>query len=248
MIGSSSAVPRPGRACSSYLVQGDETNIVLDLGTGALQSLSRFLEPSRVSAIVISHFHPDHFMDLVQLRYVVALNEAASAIDVHVPYGVRARLERLAEQLPSGTGKPFFEGALNLAEYTRNSPLQIGEFSLAFAQSRHYIDAYAARVSGASRTFTYSADTAPCKSVTELASNADLFLCEAALGAHGRDRSTRGHSNAREAGRMAHDARVKHLMLTHYSAQCDPEAMRAAAAEQFAGPITIADDGLLLEL
>ena len=89
----------------------------------------------------------------------------------------------------------------------------------------------------------YSADTAPCDAVASLVTDADVFLCEAALGSDGKEHGERGHLNAYEAGQIADRARVKHLVLTHYGANADPQALQVAAAKGFSGKITVADDG-----
>jgi ribonuclease BN (tRNA processing enzyme) len=68
VLGSSSSTPRPGRACSCYLVRAGDTAIALDLGTGSLSNLRRYLAPEQVSAVIISHMHPDHFLDLIPMR------------------------------------------------------------------------------------------------------------------------------------------------------------------------------------
>ena len=71
IAGSSSSIPRPDRACSSYLVDDGETSIVLDLGTGAFSNLRRYVDYDRLGAVVISHMHADHFIDLIPLRYAL---------------------------------------------------------------------------------------------------------------------------------------------------------------------------------
>jgi len=234
IIGSSSAVPRPGRACSSYLIEEAGTKLVLDLGTGALQSLMRFADPRKLDAILISHLHPDHFMDLVQLRYALTIPDPIDPpLPVHLPPEAEAQVARLAQSLPSSSGEAFFAGALALMEYDAENVLRIGACEIAFRCTAHYIDAYAMRVVCPSGTVVYSSDTAPCDAVTELARNADLFICESALGVAGMDHEPRGHSNAREAAAMARDAHVRHLVLTHYGSGAEPADLQDAAATLF---------------
>jgi len=127
IIGSSSAVPRPGRACSSYLIEEAGTKLVLDLGTGALQSLMRFADPRKLDAILISHLHPDHFRELVQLRYALTIPDPIDPpLPVHLPPEAEAQVARLAQSLPSSSGEAFFAGALALMEYDAENVLRIG--------------------------------------------------------------------------------------------------------------------------
>ncbi len=82
-------MPRPGSACSSYLVQTENAAVLLDLGSGALGKLQLAIDYARLDAIVISHMHADHFLDLVPLRY-------------GLKYGEPPRAERIPLWLPPG--------------------------------------------------------------------------------------------------------------------------------------------------
>ncbi len=57
-----------GEAQSAYLVRAGDVALCLDLGAGALNRLQAEIAPERLSAIVISHLHPDHCADLFSLR------------------------------------------------------------------------------------------------------------------------------------------------------------------------------------
>lgn len=245
IVGSSSAVPRAGRACSAYLFEAGDTALAVEFGTGALQSLTRFLAPANLHAVAISHMHPDHYMDLVQLRFALRLGtpQREKPLPVYVPPGGIARMDAIGEAVRTNA-PDFFAENLELHEYDPDADLEIGAIRVQFVRSRHYIEAYAMRITANGRTVTFSADTAPDAAVVEAARDADVFLCECALGPGGKDGETRGHSNAREAGEMARDAGVKHLVLTHYGAQSAPDELRRAAASVYSGAITVADDGM----
>ncbi|MGA8474019.1 MAG: MBL fold metallo-hydrolase [Candidatus Cybelea sp.] len=118
---------------------------------------------------------------------------------------------------------------------------------MSLSQTRHYIEAFAIRADFGGHSVTYSADTAPCDGVVRHARDSAVFLCESTLGL-AEEEGERGHASAREAGEMASRARVGRLVLTHYPASCPPEALVAAAQQQFAGPVEIATDGLEIAL
>lgn len=244
VVGSSSAVPRPGRACSAYLVESNGARVMVDFGTGAIQSLRKHIECAELDAIVISHMHPDHYMDLVQLRFALKLGTPPrqTPLPVALPPGGLERMNDLGKVVE--TGQPFWTNVLDLYEYDPAFKLTLADLTIEFAKTLHYIDAYAMRIQSNSTVITYSADTAPCDAVIHHARNTDLFICETALGPTGTDYTPRGHSNAAEAGQMAAAARTKHLLLTHYASQFDPQALAAAASQTYAGKITVADDGM----
>ncbi len=244
MAGSSPSVPRPGSASSCYLVESANTRVILDCGSGSLGSLQRYADPLQLDAVVVSHFHPDHVFDLVPLRYMCAfLPGRARPMDLYVHPGGSSSLRRLAAATATSDEAHFFDRAFVTREYAPGRQLSIGDLLFDFAQTVHYIEGYAVRVRFEGVCVAYSADTAPAESVVELARDADVFVCECALGARGADRRPRGHCNAVEAGRMASRAGVKFLLLTHYSAHPSPEEFRAAAAEVYGGPIAVAEEG-----
>ncbi len=249
IAGSSSAVPRPGRANSGYVLRTAGACIAVDFGSGAFSRVQQVIDVAKdLDAIVISHMHADHFFDLVPLRYGLKYEmKREQRLPVFLPAAGINVLKQVA--YPLKETDDFFGEVFDLREYGPGTLLEIGDVTLTFAPTVHYIPAYALRVQAPDGVLTFSADTAPCEAVIDHACNADLFLCEAALGADGIETgAVKGHTNARAAGEMAAMARAKHLVLTHYSASVEPSQLKAAAAETFRGRITVADDGLEIAL
>jgi ribonuclease BN (tRNA processing enzyme) len=244
VAGSSSAVPRPGRANSGYLLRTGGCAVAIDFGSGVFSRMRQYIEPTNLDALVISHMHADHFFDIVPLRYALRYEmERAQPLPVYLPPGGINIVETIGKPLKETTD--FYAGVLDLREYAPDRPLEMGACTVHFAPTVHYVPAYAMRIQTPDGVLGYSADTAPCDAVPALVRDADIFLCEAALGANGKENGERGHLNAREAGELAQRAGVKHLVLTHYGANADPHTLRDAAAQAFSGKITVADDGML---
>ena len=240
-------MPRPGRANSGYLLQSQACNVAVDFGSGVLSRMREVLEPTALDAIVISHMHADHFFDLVPLRYALRYEmQRSSPLPVYLPPGGIAAARAIGKPLKDEGD--FYDGVLDLHEYDAARALEIGKCRITFAQTVHYIPAYAMRIETHAGALGFSADTAPCAAVVKLMRGVDVFLCEASLGPTGRERGQRGHSNAREAGEMARDAGAQHLALTHYSARANPVELRNAAAAVFDGPVTVVDDGVRIPL
>jgi ribonuclease Z len=101
------------------------------------------------------------------------------------------------------------------------------------------------------RRLVISGDTRPCPALVSAAQRADLLIHEATFSDDEQDRAieTR-HSTAREAGRVAREAAVKRLILTHLSSRhdADPSKLFEQAKEEFSGPIQVANDGLTVEI
>jgi ribonuclease BN (tRNA processing enzyme) len=238
-------VPRPGRACSAYLVRAAGSAALLDLGSGAFGNLQLAIEYPRLDAVIISHLHADHFFDLVPLRYGLKHGPLfrRDRLPLWLPPGSSERVRRLCDLISSEPGTAFLDEVFIVREYDPSQALAVNELRVTFARTLHYIDAYAARVEHNGKSIVYSSDTAPSDAVVEHARGASLFLCEAGLGL-AFEEGTRGHSSAAEAGEMARRAGANRLALTHYSAAYAPAQLVAAAQRTFSGPVVAVDDGL----
>jgi ribonuclease BN (tRNA processing enzyme) len=245
VLGSSNAVPRPGRACSSYLVEGAGHAVVVDLGSGALGNLYRHRNAESIDAVVISHMHADHFLDVIPLRYALKYGPRTHGkkIALWLPEGGEQMLRSIAAAFAPESRSDFLSEVFDVATYGAADGLRLGEMRIRFAPTTHYIATFAVRCEAGSQSVTYSADTAPAESVVRLAHESDLFLCEATLRSGSADSTPRGHTSAREAGEMAQSAGVAKLLLTHYPAELSAEHLRAQASDAFAGEVAVVDDG-----
>ena len=244
VAGSSSSIPRVGRACSAYLVEDGGFRFTLDFGTGAFANMRQYADYDQLDAVVISHMHADHFLDLIPLRYAIkyGARRRAAPLPLWTPPGGEAMLRTMTSAF-AGEDDTEFLAAFALREFDPQKPLPLGDGTLRFAATTHYIDAYAIRYQRNGTSLTYSADTAPDARVVELARETNLFLCEATLLA-GADEGggVRGHSSAAEAAQMAADARCEQLVLTHYGEGATARDLDEGARSIFGGEILVADD------
>lgn len=258
VLGSGASCPPAGDACAGYLVEDRGHRILLDCGNGvvaALQSHRPDLQPHQIDDVVISHMHPDHFVDLLPLRFRLRREMACGdepCVRVHLPPGGRRILASILEAVDFPAD--FFDGVFDLSEYDPSQPLSFGGgpggdgggLEGRFAPGRHYVPSYAVRVEG-ERSVVYSGDTAPCDAVVELARESTLFICEATL-LQPEPGPEYGHCTPAQAGTMANAALAQRLLLCHLWFDSDSEAVRREAAACFSGELAVARAGLALEL
>jgi len=247
VLGGSPAWPNPGQAASGYLVESDRARVLLDCGSGIASEL-RAHDPGPLSDIVISHFHADHWFDLVPLHYAYrygSWNDRPRAT-LHLPPGGRSVLDRVAAVWDGSV--ETFEAAWDVIEYDPQLDLRIGDMRFTFAPSLHYTTCYSIKIDAGASTIAYSADTAPTERLARFAAGADLFLCEASLKDAKGDSTERGHMDATEAGREASRAKVKRLLLTHVPAENGSDEVIDKARAEYSGPIEIAHPGLRIEV
>jgi ribonuclease BN (tRNA processing enzyme) len=244
VAGSSSSIPRIGKACSAYLVEDNGFRFSLDFGTGALANMRRYADYDELDAVVISHMHADHFLDLIPLRYAIRYGprRRLRPLPLWVPPGGEATLRKLASAFASEGDDDFLDPAFVVREFDPVRGLALGDGVVRFALTTHYIDAYAIRYDRGDASITYSADTAPDARVVALARDTSVFLCEATLLAGAAEGKLRGHSSAAEAAQMATDAGAHKLVLTHYGENATVRDLDESARAMFSGEIVVADD------
>ena len=217
VIGSSPAWPNPGGAHSGYLFDAGDGRLLVDCGPGVLPRL-REQEPwPHIDAIAITHFHLDHWGDLVPWVwgsfYLRSNGEGPGRPDLWVHHGGRSHLELLGTRL----GFPdMFERAFVLHEYEDGVPFTAAGFEVTPVRLPHYtLETYGFRVAGDGRTVAYSGDSAPSEDLVALARDADLFICEATLERAELDGEPRGHLSAEEAISAFEESHARRLLLTH---------------------------------
>jgi ribonuclease BN (tRNA processing enzyme) len=243
VVGCSGSFAGPDSSASCYLLEGVHDGrtwrVLLDLGSGALGSLHRFVDPLTIDAVLVSHLHPDHYFDISGLYVMWRYHPDGPrpAIPVWGPKGVGKQSAR-AYGLDKNTG---MRAEFEFHEYD-DGPVQLGPFTIHASRVVHPITAYGLRVECEGVALVYSGDTGPCQELVDLARDADLLLCEAAFLESG-DNPVDLHLTGKQAGAAAAEAGVRHLVLTHIPPWHDPHVTLAEAREAFDGPIELAAPG-----
>ena len=131
---------RPGSAASSYLLRAGDAALLLDLGQGAFANLASTLEPSTLTAVLVSHLHPDHFIDLVPLRHYLKWEfDPSRRVRVLGPAGLGERLDALDGQAG------FAAEALDVERLSEGAR-RVGPFEVEVRRVSHTDESYAFRV------------------------------------------------------------------------------------------------------
>lgn len=227
------------------LIRTREANLLLDLGSGAFARLRETIDYTEIDAVVITHMHADHFLDLIPLRYGLKYGPLLreGRVSLWLPPGGERLLRKLTGTFISETAEHFLDGVYDVREYDPGAELHVGSLTLRFAKTVHFIDAYAVRAERQGASVVYSSDTAPSEEVEALARGCGLLLCECTLGLGEESPERRGHLSAIEAGAMAHGSGARRLLLTHYGSEFTTEELVDAARSAYRGPTAAADDG-----
>src|SRR5437879_2964067 len=251
ILGASPAAPNPGGACSGYLLREGETAVLMDCGAGTAGRIAQHVAPNRLQGVAISHLHPDHYFDLVQLYYILKFGEPRPVelprrLPLFLPPGGKDFMRKFGKLI---SDKPaMLEDVYEVRDYAADCDIDVGGLRFRFHQVQHYIMSHAMRVrSSRGAVLTFSSDVAPCPQLIEAARDADLFMCESAMLEAAQDEANpalRGHMRAAEAGSAAKQAGAKRLLITHYrsSPKYDGHHLATASAT-FGGPVELAHEG-----
>jgi ribonuclease BN (tRNA processing enzyme) len=233
VLGSCAGWPSAGRACSGYLVSYRGARIVLDMGFGTAARL--FSLVAVPDAVVITHAHPDHAVDLHALFRSLRYGPRRGPVPVYAAYGVAALMA--AMDPPDAADVPAFLDFRPLPA----QPCPVGPFVLRSYTLPHYVPNVGVRLEAPGLCVAYTGDTGPSPALAALARDADLFIADCT------DRPPLD-LRPREAAWAAASGGARRLLLTHFWAGADRSACRRAAAEVFCGEILVAEEGLEIPL
>ena len=259
ILGKSPSWQDAGGACSGYLIQSGESNVLLDCGNGVFGKLRERIDYVDLDAVLLSHLHADHWLDLVPYSYALTYAPKQQPVPVHTWPGTDtpARPRLIAPQgateifrrvVGSWGNEDLIENAFELEEYSAGDSVRVGEIEASFHPVPHFIDTFAVNVrADGSGKLSYSADTRPGEEIVEIVRDADLLLMEATLPRPERT-GLRGHLTPEEAGDHAKRAGAKRLVLTHISDELGDEWAREEAERAFGGPVEVAREGAAYDL
>ena len=227
---------------ASYLVTHGVTSLLLDLGQGSFPRIFPHVHPTALDAIVVSHLHPDHFIDLVPLRHYLRYEfEPSRRARVIGPRDLANRLDDLHAE-PGFTAEALDCEALGVGSR------RIGTLSLEAALVTHTDESYAVRVAGVSGSgLVYSGDCGRAFDLAPLIRLGDTLLTEVAFGPGPIPRGVL-HLDGPAVGELAAATRPGRILLTHVLSGVDQDATIATIRERWDGPVSFVWPGDAIEL
>jgi ribonuclease BN (tRNA processing enzyme) len=218
-----------GGACSGYLLRTESTAVWMDCGNGTFGHLQEHIAVEDLTAVVLTHGHPDHCVDIYGLHVLLRYGLGRDNLPVFAPEG----LEKLLLALVSDWGDAFDWRAVGDGDRAC-----IGDIELGFSRTDHPPPTYAVEARADGRRLIYTADTGPDWSVDAFAPGADLVLSEATY--LDADIPAPIHLSARQAGAAARAADAKRLVLTHLWPRVDPARALEEGADAYGDSVTLA--------
>jgi len=249
VVGCSGSYAGPDSPASCYLLEADQDGrtwrVLMDLGSGALGALQRYVDPLTIDAVLLSHLHADHCLDLcgyyVMRKYHP--DGPQPRLPVYGPSGAAGRMAR-AYDLPEDPGMNV---EFDFRTWAPGEPVRVGPFTVQAIRVEHPVEAFGLRVSAGGTLLAFTGDSGRCEQLEAVARRADLLLAEASFPED--DANPPGiHLTGGDCGRLARDAGVGRLLVTHVPPWYDGEDMLSAATAAWEGPAELARAGAVYDL
>lgn len=242
VLGCLGAYPYKGQGTTGYLLESGDFHLLLDAGSTTLVQLEKIIDPLKLDAVILSHYHHDHIADLGVLQYYWQLYPTTEEKPLLPIYGHTLDEFHFNDlTLPGVTeGRPYFE----------TKQLELGPFSVTFMKTIHPVVCYAMRFveNSTGKVFVFTGDSGYLEDFQEFAKDADLFLADTYLFA-GNERH-KAHFTSKESGELAKKANTKKLVLTHLPQHGDLQQLKAEAeaAADHQLPVELAEVGKTFEI
>ncbi|MEQ1794824.1 MAG: ribonuclease Z [Nitrospira sp.] len=238
----------PARAAAGYLVRTDQT-MLLDFGPRTLSNLLKTgVDRHRITHILFSHFHADHFSDFITYFFDALIYTKHGGgwrpdLTLIGPPGTKTLFRSIMATFPSFANPPF---PVHLKEVTDRA-FRIGETLIAPRRVVHVPDLNSVgyRIEYKGKTLVYSGDAQYCESLVRLCRDADVAVLDCSFSA---TKPGPVHMHAGECGRVAEEAGVDRLVLSHFYLPADRADVKAQAAESFRGTVIKGKDLLTIRL
>lgn len=236
IIGYWGGYPAANGATSAYLFEKDGFTMLVDVGSGSLSKVQNYTAVTDLDAVVLSHYHNDHIADIGVLQYAwLVQSYIQGRKDVLPIYGHtedQAGFGSLSHQFTKGVA------------YDPEKSLEVGPFSITFQKTDHPVPCYGMRITDGEDVIVYTADTSFKKEWYSFAENADLLITDCNFYA-GQDGKKAGHMTSEDCARIASEASVGELILSHLPHFGNHADLVKEARQQFPGKVQLAEEGLV---
>lgn len=253
ILGSGTLYPLKDRGGPGYLVEANGEKILFDTGMGTLHKLDKIrVDILEIKHIFYTHTHNDHTCELAPILWYLAYvmknkqrlnNIPELKLTLYGPKGFKKYFKNLWTKMLGMDEQPDF--IKSLIELKSGKTVKIGDIKIRSEQVEHPVASLAFKVENNKNSFVYSGDTQACDGLRKLAGNADLLMAECAFP---KKLEKKSHMNSIQCGRLAREAGVKKLILTHMYPEALAADIKSECAEEFDGEIIVAEDLMQIEV
>lgn len=242
VIGCWAPYPKTGEACSGYLIQSENTNILLDCGHGVFSNLGNYIDFNLLDAVFISHFHPDHYVDLYALRHALRgsfmLNKRKRKLKVFMP-------EKPTREYEYFTSVPEFE----VVKVKDNMSAEVEGVKLSFFGTHHSIPGLGIVIENKGKKIFYTGDTSLFPKLYENHGKIDLLVAECCLFRSENEYAQKmGHMTTEDVAILANKLKAEKLLATHFWPEYEVEKLAGEIKDIYKRELFMAKAGLRINV
>ena len=244
ILGSGTCIPYERRGSSGYALRLSKSIILLDCGNGTTWKLGKVgINYLEIDHIFITHFHPDHTSDLIPFLFATKYAQGShrdNRLFIWGPRGFKSFFSALREAYRDW----IVPDNLNICE-VEEGRMEFDDFMLISAQTHHTENSLAYRIESEGMSITYTGDTEYSEALVELAKDSDCLIIECSM----PDKlKIKGHLTPTEVSRIANEAKVKKLIVSHLYPICDALCVIKDIRERVVSETILAEDLLQLDI
>ena len=248
ILGSGTGVPSGSRNSAGYFVELPDARVMMDCGAGTMHALARYGLPwEQMTHLFVSHFHVDHIGELAPLLFAFRYGMKTDRSEPFTIIGPRG-LDRVMDGLKMAFGSKLFEGKfpISVRMTAPGQRLELGGGStLSVAKTPHTQESLAVRIENRGRTLCYTGDTDYSEELAGFFNQAGVLISECSFR---EPRDGVRHLSVRQAGRLAAQAEVAKLIVTHFYFDVDETELKDELEREYSGEVIIGRDGLVIEV
>lgn len=233
ILGNNGPYPKAGGACSGYLLETEDTKILIDCGNGVLSNLLKICSINDLDAIFLSHLHSDHIGDILIMKYAIGIGMIKGNIEktvtLYSPMDDMEMVERFK-----------YNNSFEILPIQEDQHILINNLEIEFKKMNHPVETYAIKVKNGDKVFVYSGDTAYNENLIDFSKEADLLLCEAGILQEDLNEDV-PHLSPTLSGEIGKKANVKRLLLTHFWPEYDVDKIRIEGEESFGSTLELSE-------
>jgi ribonuclease BN (tRNA processing enzyme) len=241
VLGCQSPYPGPGGATPGYLLSTPQGKVLIDCGSGVVSQLGKYVKPWEVDAIVLSHLHHDHAVDIPIFHYSMLMAFLQKYRVTPMPIFSPQTPVDLAQRLP-------YENYVIVKDIQSEDARVISGARFDYVKTQHGLECYAMKIRYLGKTICYTADTGPETNWSGLGTDMDLLIVEGTYLHKDLPSGSRGHLSVSEAAQLASSLRAKRCMITHLYPMYDKEEIYKEAKASYDGNLYLAEVGLEVEV
>ncbi|HWP92060.1 MAG TPA: MBL fold metallo-hydrolase [Thermodesulfobacteriota bacterium] len=239
ILGSGTCVPYERRGSSGYALRLPKSTLLLDCGNGTTWKLEKAgINYLDIDHIFLSHFHPDHTADLIPFLFATKYTQSSQRVkQLHI-WGAEGFLNFFSALKEAYNGW-ITPDCLNVSEI-KEGAIEFRDFRVIVRKTVHIESSLAYRIESEGKSLVYSGDTDYSESLIELAKGADALILECS--APDQKSKVKGHLTPDEVTKIANEARVKRLIITHLYPVCDENKVIEKIRRKTAVETILAED------